>query len=101
MSSPIYELLKRPDELFVVEHAHLQPRFVEDSVRFALKAVTDRYPSLGNDDFVFSRQLNLETIHRHDVLAERSGTIGELRKELAGTVASSHTDMREWFLRPL
>src|SRR5919201_1486535 len=29
MSSPIYELLKRPDELFVVEHAHLQPRFVE------------------------------------------------------------------------
>src|ERR687887_1756282 len=28
MSSPIYELLKRPDELFVVEHAHLQPRFV-------------------------------------------------------------------------
>ena len=24
MSSPIYELLKRPDELFVVEHAHLR-----------------------------------------------------------------------------
>src|SRR6476659_10826435 len=36
MSSPVYELLKRPDELFVVEHAHLQPRFVEDSVRHAL-----------------------------------------------------------------
>src|SRR5207253_8842791 len=35
MSSPVYELLKRPDELFVVEHAHLQPRFVEDSVRHA------------------------------------------------------------------
>src|SRR5207249_4013672 len=33
MSSPVFELLKRPDELFVVEHAHLQPRFVEDSVR--------------------------------------------------------------------
>jgi GTP cyclohydrolase IV len=30
MSAPVYELLKRPDELFVVEHAHLQPRFVED-----------------------------------------------------------------------
>ena len=37
MSSPVYELLKRPDELFVVEHAHLQPRFVEDSVRIALR----------------------------------------------------------------
>src|SRR5919201_1124753 len=38
MSSPIYELLKRPDELFVVEHAHLQPRFVEDSVRISLRS---------------------------------------------------------------
>ena len=37
MSAPIYELLKRPDELFVVEHAHLQPRFVEDSVRLSLE----------------------------------------------------------------
>src|SRR5881394_1668818 len=37
MSSPVYELLKRPDELFVVEHAHLQPRFVEDSVRISLR----------------------------------------------------------------
>jgi GTP cyclohydrolase I/GTP cyclohydrolase-4 len=101
MSSPVYELLKRPDELFVVEHAHLQPRFVEDSVRFALKAVTDRYPSLDDEDFVYSRQLNLETIHRHDVLAERTGTVGELRRELAGAVAHRHTDLREWFLRPL
>jgi GTP cyclohydrolase IV len=101
MSSPVYELLKRPDELFVVEHAHLQPRFVEDSVRFALKAVTDRYPSLDDDDFVYSRQLNLETIHRHDVLAERTGTVGEVRRELAGAVAERHTDLREWFLRPL
>src|SRR6476646_5716975 len=101
MSSPVYELLKRPDELFVVEHAHLQPRFVEDSVRFALKAVTDRYPSLDDDDFVFSQQLNLETIHRHDVLAERTGTIGEVRRELAGAVARHHTELREWFLRPL
>ncbi len=25
MSSPVYELLKRPDELFVVEHAHFSP----------------------------------------------------------------------------
>ena len=73
MSSPVYELMKRPDELFVVEHAHLQPRFVEDSVRFALKATLDRYPDLADGDFVFAQQVNLETIHRHDVLAERTG----------------------------
>ena len=101
MSSPVYELLKRPDELFVVEHAHLQPRFVEDSVRHALKAVLDRYPALAPDDFVHSRQLNLETIHRHDVLAERSGTVGELREELTGASTARHTELREWILRPL
>ncbi len=49
MSAPVYELLKRPDELFVVEHAHLQPRFVEDSVRLALKGVLDAYPTLADD----------------------------------------------------
>jgi len=96
MSSPVYELLKRPDELFVVEHAHLQPRFVEDSVRFALKGVLDRYPALDDGDFVYSRQLNLETIHRHDVLAERTGTVGEVRGELSGEVAGSHTELAAW-----
>jgi len=96
MSSPVYELLKRPDELFVVEHAHLQPRFVEDSVRFALKAAIDRYPDLADGDFLFAQQLNLETIHRHDVLAERTGTVGEVRAELAGSAAAQHTELRDW-----
>jgi GTP cyclohydrolase IV len=96
MSSPVYELLKRPDELFVVEHAHLQPRFVEDSVRFALKSAIDRYPDLAEGDFLFAQQLNLETIHRHDVLAERTGTVGELRAELAGHAAAQHTELRDW-----
>jgi GTP cyclohydrolase IV len=97
MSAPVYELLKRPDELFVVEHAHLQPRFVEDSVRLALKGVLDAYPALGDGDFVFSRQVNLETIHTHDVLAERYGTVGELRRELErGGPLERHTELREW-----
>jgi GTP cyclohydrolase IV len=97
MSSPVYELLKRPDELFVVEHAHLQPRFVEDSVRLALKGVIDRYPSLDDADFLFSRQVNLETIHAHDVLAERHGTVGEIRGELeAGEPQARHTDLASW-----
>jgi GTP cyclohydrolase I/GTP cyclohydrolase-4 len=58
--------------------------------------VLDRHPDLAEDDFLFSRQLNLETIHRHDVLAERSGTVGELRHELDGEIAQSHSELRDW-----
>jgi hypothetical protein len=97
MSSPVYELLKRPDELFVVEHAHLQPRFVEDSVRLALKGTLETYPGLGDNDFLFSRQVHFETIHNHEVLAERYGTVGELRSEPAdGARLSRHTELRDW-----
>src|ERR671929_482984 len=97
MSSPVYELLKRPDELFVVEHAHLQPRFAEDSVRLALAGVLEAYPTLDDADFLFARQVNLETIHNHDVIAERSATVGELRAELEdGARPARHTELREW-----
>jgi GTP cyclohydrolase IV len=97
MSAPVYELLKRPDELFVVEHAHLQPRFVEDSVRIALAAALEAFPWLGEGDFLLSRQVNLETIHDHDVLAERWGTVGELRAELdGGRHAERQTTLAEW-----
>lgn len=97
MSAPIYELLKRPDELFVVEHAHLQPRFVEDSVRISLKGALDNLTSLDDGDFLLARQVNLETIHDHDVLAERHGTVGELRTELAtGVPAGRHTALADW-----
>ena len=97
MSSPIYELLKRPDELFVVEHAHLQPRFVEDSVRISLQSALERYTELEDDDFVMARQVNFETIHSHEVLAERYGTVGELRNELrSGDPAGRHTELRQW-----
>ena len=98
MSSPIYELLKRPDELFVVEHAHLAPRFVEDSVRLMIRSVLEAYgDELREGDFLLARQVNLETIHNHDVLAERFGTIGELQGELAtGERSPSHTELRDW-----
>jgi MptA/FolE2 family GTP cyclohydrolase len=96
MSAPVYELLKRPDELFVVEHAHLRPRFVEDSVRVALKTALQTYPELDDGDFLFSRQVNMETIHDHDVLAERGGTAGEVRRELEGAPAAPHTELADW-----
>ena len=97
MSAPVYELLKRPDELHVVEHAHLHPRFVEDSVRIALKELLDSNPALDDDDFVLSRQVNLETIHDHDVVAERWGTVGEIRGELTGDAPPARqTTLEAW-----
>jgi GTP cyclohydrolase-4 len=100
MSAPIYDLLKRPDELFVVEHAHLQPRFVEDSVRYALRDAIDTLPHLDDEDFLLSKQVNFETIHVHDVVAERFGTVGELRGELATGIASEQqTTLSSWLSR--
>jgi GTP cyclohydrolase I/GTP cyclohydrolase-4 len=97
MSAPIYDLLKRPDELFVVEHAHLQPRFVEDSVRYALRDALTTLPQLDDGDFLLSRQVNFETIHIHDVVAERYGTVGELRGELeSGTPSPHQTTLAGW-----
>jgi len=95
MSAPVYGLLKRPDELEVVEQAHSHARFVEDSVRLALRGALDAY-ELADADFLFSRQVNFETIHDHDVVAERFGTVGELRAELEGGRAERHTELREW-----
>jgi GTP cyclohydrolase I/GTP cyclohydrolase-4 len=96
MSAPIYDLLKRPDELFVVEHAHLQPRFVEDSVRYSLRDAVGTLSELDDDDFLLARQVNFETIHRHDVVAERFGTVGELRAELAGEPSERQTTLAGW-----
>ena len=99
MSAPIYDLLKRPDELFVVEHAHLQPRFVEDSVRHALRDALEALPQLDDDDFLLSKQVNFETIHIHDVVAERFGTAGELRGRSSRTAASAsprQTTLAAW-----
>jgi GTP cyclohydrolase-4 len=97
MSAPIYDLLKRPDELFVVEHAHLQPRFVEDSVRYSLRDALGMLPDLADEDFLLARQVNFETIHRHDVVAERFGTVGELRSELqTGTPSERQTTLAAW-----
>ena len=97
MSSEIYELMKRSDEAHVVEKAHRRPRFVEDCVREMLRGVLDAFPSLDDRAFVSARQENLETIHQHNVVAERFGTLGEVRRELrTGEAPLAHTSRRAW-----
>ena len=97
MSSEIYELMKRSDEVEVVERAHMRPRFVEDCVREMVRMAVEEFSGLGDDAFVLSRQENLETIHKHSVVAERYGSLGELRNEIESEAASPrHLSMRQW-----
>ena len=97
MSSEIYELMKRSDEGAVVEKAHRRPRFVEDCVREMVRGVVDRFPILTERHFISARQENLETIHQHNVTAERFGLLGDIRRELQTADHSAHhVSMREW-----
>ena len=97
MSSEIFELMKRSDEVEVVEKAHMHPRFVEDCVREMVRMAVETFAHLGDHAFVSARQENLETIHKHNVVAERYGLVGELARELSDEVRSPHdVTMREW-----
>jgi len=101
MSSEIYELMKRTDEVAVVEKAHARPRFVEDCVREMIAGVVARFPELDGASFVSARQENLETIHQHNVVAERHGLLSELRAEIdAGASSPHHTTLDEWLAGP-
>ena len=97
MSSEIYELMKRSDEVEVVEKAHSRPRFVEDCVREMIAGAVREFDGLDGEGFVSARQENLETIHQHNVVAERHGRLSELRAELAtGAPAARQTSLDEW-----
>jgi GTP cyclohydrolase FolE2 len=66
-------------------------------VRLSLRSTRDRSPELQDEDFVLARQLNFETIHSHKVMAERYGTVGELRGELRDARPTArHTELRHW-----
>ena len=95
MSSETYDLLKRPDEFFIVNKAHDNPRFVEDVVRGILARALDVYADFGDETFVSATQVNYESIHKHDAFAEAFGTFGELRRELRDG-ATAHTDLASW-----
>jgi GTP cyclohydrolase I len=65
-SSPVYSVLKRPDEKHLTEKAYENPKFVEDIVR-------DLALALQADDRVVwfaVRSENFESIHNHNAYAE-------------------------------
>lgn len=82
MSSPVCELLKRPDENATVMNAHKNPVFVEDCVRNMMEMIANKYSDFPDDTIITSRQENHESIHRHNAFAEKVTTMGELKAEL-------------------
>jgi GTP cyclohydrolase-4 len=82
MSSPVCELLKRPDENATVMNAHKKPVFVEDCVRNMMESIAKKYSDFPDDTLITSRQENQESIHRHNAFAEKVTTMGELKAEL-------------------
>ncbi len=97
MSSETYDLLKRPDEFFIVNKAHHNPKFVEDVVRGILARALDMYSDLDDDTFVFASQVNYESIHKHDAFAEAFGLFGEFREELnSRRYVTAKTDLASW-----
>ena len=83
MSSSVFELLKRSDEAYVVENAHKNPKFVEDCVRTMAKNIVKKFSHLSDDAVITIKQINEESIHRHNAFAERVALMGELRSEIA------------------
>ncbi|GAC1540970.1 MAG: hypothetical protein NVS3B16_03800 [Vulcanimicrobiaceae bacterium] len=97
MSSETYDLLKRPDEFFIVNKAHHNPKFVEDVVRGIMSGVLDVYGDFPDHAFLKATQVNYESIHKHDAFAEAFGTFGELRHELrTGAYDGRKTDLATW-----
>ncbi len=85
MSSKTYEVLKRPDEAAIVESAHEKPMFVEDCVREMAKRVVENFTELPDDSTITIVQINEESIHQHDAVAERVASMGDLRRELGAS----------------
>ncbi|MEA1985493.1 MAG: GTP cyclohydrolase MptA [Euryarchaeota archaeon] len=83
MSSNVFELLKREDEAFVVETAHMNPKFVEDCVRTMAQKVVQEFDYVPDDAIITIKQINEESIHRHNAFAERVATLAELKEEIA------------------
>jgi hypothetical protein len=43
----------------------------------------------------------METIHKHDVFAERGGTVGEIRAEMRDGTPGASTSLAAWLARQL
>lgn len=83
MSGRIQSVLKRPEEAELVRSAHLKPLFSEDVIREMAKNFMARdFPNLEDDFKIKFKIESYESIHPHNVYAELTTTLGDLRKNI-------------------
>jgi len=83
MSGKIQSVLKRPEEAELVRSAHLKPLFSEDVIReMAKNFILRDFPNLEDNFKVKFKILSHESIHPHNVFAELTTTLGDLKEKL-------------------
>ena len=82
MSGQTYAILKRPAEATVVEQGNVRAMFTEDVVREVLLALSRKYHDLPDSVEVFVQLFSNESVHKHDIITERTATLGEIREEM-------------------
>lgn len=83
MSGQTYAVLKRPAEASVIVEAFNRARFTEDVVREILGAIVEKYAKFPDETHVFVQARSQESVHKHDIIAERTATLGEIKREIA------------------
>lgn len=79
---PTYDLLKRIDEVKVVENAHLIPLFCEDIARNLGVNIAKQLSALPEDSDLLIDVSSIESIHSYNLNSELSMKIGEIKKTL-------------------
>lgn len=88
MSGQTYAVLKRPAEASVVVASYNKPRFIEDVVREIFTILSQKYADFPAETRVLVQARSRESVHKHDIVAERAATLGEIRSESSTTMVT-------------
>ena len=82
MSSPLRTYTKRPDEGGLVIHSLSNAKLAEDVVREIVHLFLEEFGYMSGDTHIFAAVRSMESVHMHDIYAERSSTLDEIREEI-------------------
>jgi GTP cyclohydrolase-4 len=82
MSGQTHAVLKRPSEASVIVEAHENTRFTEDVVRDMIRSIAKKYCSFPGNIRILVQAHSLESVHKHDIIAERVSTLEEILNEI-------------------